>query len=292
MLVAGCRQETTPEVADRNLQRHQDVILYDLGHNNLDDPETLDLLSNWLKPHGYSVRKNEQPFNHDALAEVDILMVRNALLHPNDEQWTRPTPSAFTSAEIDVVDEWVRAGGSLVVVADHMPVAGAARSMLSRFQVDTSDGFAVDAALLTGYEVDDIMRAAYLKFSKEDGTVLDHVVNEGGPQSQQLSLVTTHVGSAFRLPEHGEPLLRLKPGIISLLPDHAWKFSDKTPRLDVSGWLQGGVVRVGKGRVAILGDSQLLTVPSPESEEFNDFEPAEGNMQFTLNLFHWLSGRL
>ena len=58
-----------------------------------------------------------------------------------------------------MVDEWVRAGGSLVVVADHMPVAGAAESLLSRFGVETSDGFAVDATLLGGYEVNDIMGA-------------------------------------------------------------------------------------------------------------------------------------
>ena len=175
-----------------------------------------------------------------------------------------------------------------------MPVAGAAASLLSRFAVVTSDGFAVDATLLTGYEANDIMGAAYLKFSREDGTVLEHVINDGGTDTQPFSLVTSHVGSAFRLPEHGEPLLKLGSNIISLLPDLAWKFSEKTPRVDVSGWLQAGVVRVGEGRVAVLGDSQLLAVPWPEStsEEDMAYDPAEGNKQFTLNLFHWLATRL
>ena len=59
----------------------------------------------------------------------------------------------------------------------------------------------------------------------------------------------------------------------------------------VHGWLQAAVVRKGHGRVTVLGDSQLLTMPWPGRPP-EEFDPSKDNIQFTLNLFHWLTGRL
>lgn len=284
---------STESVAKSSLSDDQ-TILYDFAHNNVDDPVTFDLLSKWLGPHGYRVRKNNASFDEKKLGFVDILVIKNAIADANRERWSLPTASAFTLPELEVLDRWVRRGGSLVVVADHMPVAGAATDLLSRFGVETSNGFAVNAKALDGYEPSDVMKAAYLKFRRDDGSIIRHAINDGSLRSQRIDLLTTHVGSAFRLPEQGEPLLKLGPDIISLVPEVSWEFDGSTTRIDVTGWLQAGVIRIGRGRVAVLGDSQLLAVPWPKSAngEPETYGAAEDNLRFTLNLFYWLSGRL
>lgn len=291
----GCgKRPTSTESDHKSSPRRDKIILYDFGHNNLDDPETFELLSKWLGPHGYKVRKNDGAFDDENLGLVDILVVKNAIADVNVERWSLPTPSAFTTTEIDVLDQWVRDGGSLLIVADHMPVAGAAEDLLSRFGVKTSNGFTVNAKVLDGHEPSDVMEAAYLRFRRDDGSIISHVINDGGLRTQRINLLTTHVGSAFRLPEEGEPLLKLGSDTISLVPEVSWEFDEATPRIDVTGWLQAGVVRIGRGRVAVLGDSQLLDVPWPESAsgEPEAYGSAEDNTQFTLNLINWLSGRL
>ena len=291
----GCGQEpASTESVPKSSLSNDHTILYDFAHNNVDDPVTFDLLSKWLGPYGYKVRKNDGSFDEEKLGLVDILVIKNAIADANKERWSLPTPSAFTLTELDVLNQWVRDGGSLVIVADHMPIAGAAKDLLSRFGVETSNGFAVNAKALDGYEPSDVMEAAYLRFRRDDGSIIRHAINDGGLRSQRIDLLTTHVGSAFRLPEQGEPLLKLGSDTISLIPEVSWEFNEATPRIDVTGWLQAGVIRIGRGRVAVLGDSQLLAVPWPESPtgEPETYGAAEDNMYFTLNLFYWLSGRL
>ena len=39
---------------------------------------------------------------------------------------------------------------------------------------------------------------------------------------------------------------------MSLNPETAGQFNDKTPKTEIKGWLQGATIRVGKGRVAVL----------------------------------------
>ena len=222
------------------------------------------------------------------LAHVDIVVIKNALADVNVERWSLPTPSAFTVKELDTLEDWVREGGGLILVVDHMPVAGAGRDLLSRFGVTISNGFAAKSERLDGYEPSDVMKATNLRFCRDDsldGLINSHPINDeelGSP----INLVLTSGGSAFRLPEHGEPLLTFGPGTTSLVPEVSWEFDDDTPRIDVNGWVQAGVVRIGHGRVAVLGDSQPLTVPA-----YFDGPPTADNVDFTLNLFRWISAR-
>lgn len=53
---------------------------------------------------------------------------------------------AFTEAECDAVRDWVNAGGSLLLSADHYPIGGAAWNLAKRFGVDLSNAFTDDPA--------------------------------------------------------------------------------------------------------------------------------------------------
>ena len=51
---------------------------------------------------------------------------------------------AFTDAECDAVRDWVRGGGSLLLITDHAPFGSAAEGLAKRFGVDLSKGAVAD----------------------------------------------------------------------------------------------------------------------------------------------------
>ena len=65
-----------------------------------------------------ALRNRDKPLTPELLAGVDVL----ALLHPCDPRWERttsPNPPALGADEITAVLEWIRAGGSLLVVTEY-----------------------------------------------------------------------------------------------------------------------------------------------------------------------------
>jgi len=68
-----------------------------------------------------------------------------------------------------------------------------------------------------------------------------------------------------------------------------------TPRGPGSGTLQGGVLQLGKGRVALMAEASMFSAQIADyiSPGFkmgmNNTEYAPHNVQFALNLVHWLT---
>ena len=90
-----------------------------------------------------------------------------------------------------------------------------------------------------------------------------------------------------------EPLLIFGPGVVSFTPTNFWMFDTNSPRIPVTGWFQGSVLRVGKGRVAVFGEAAMFSaqVDGTNRVPFGMNTPeAKRNPQFILNLLHWLSG--
>ena len=70
-------------------------------------------------------------------------MISNAIFGGDDAEWTLPTARAFTSEEIKVIVNWVRAGGSLLLIADHMPFPGGTEDLADEFGIIFLNGFAM-----------------------------------------------------------------------------------------------------------------------------------------------------
>ena len=84
----------------------------------------------------YRVEPNREPFTASSLRGADVLVIANAMHKQSEADWVPlPNYSAFTDAEIAEVEAWVRLGGSLLLIADHMPLAGHAEGsqQLSEF---------------------------------------------------------------------------------------------------------------------------------------------------------------
>jgi len=268
------------------------VVCLDQAHFNF---HTLDnrfwAFGELLRRDGYVVRASEAVFEPGMLAGCAVLVIANA--QPSDAEWETypyPTPSAFTKPEIEAVNRWVRQGGRLLLIADHMPVAGAAAGLAAAFGVRFNDGFAVPG--FTGEAGRDSAFARPTIFRLTDSTLRDHAIVRGRSVSESVTSLRTFTGQAFQAPA-AAPILVLPAGFVSLMPRIAWRFTPETKQVPVGGWLQGAVMKVDRGRAGFFGEAAMFSaqVTGPARRPMGMNAPgAEQNFQFVLNLLHWLSG--
>jgi len=262
------------------------VVLIDEAHFNWHTSTGRYLpFAELLRRDGYVVQASMSPFDKESLKGGRILVIANAVNERNKKDWSPPNPSAFTEEEIEVVRNWVEEGGSLLLIADHRPWPAAADKLASAFGIHFSNGFALPAKT----------QKEPLIFRRSDGSLAEHPITKGQTASEKIDFVATFVGSAFRVDQGGEPLLIFGPGIVSFTPTHFWWNKADTTGIPVTGWYQGAVLRVGKGRLAVFGEAAMFSaqVEGPNREPFGMNAPtAKQNAQFVLNVLHWLAGRL
>ena len=262
------------------------VVCLDEAHHNF---HTLDgrfyAFGALLRRDGYMVVPGRVAFDASTLAACAVLVIANA--QPSDADWNdypQPTPSAFAPDEIAAVRDWVQDGGRLLLIADHMPLAGAALALAAAFDVRFTDGFAFAG-------VDAEAKASPTLFRRDDGTLVDHAIVRGRTARERITQLRSFTGQAFRAPG-AQPVMVLPAGFISLHPAKAWAFEDATPRVEVGGWLQGAVKEVGKGRAAFFGEAAMFSaqLTGTERKPMGMNAPGAGqNAQFVLNLLHWLA---
>jgi cyanophycinase len=228
---------------------------------------------------GYVVRAGTETFSAASLEGVDLLVIANAI--QEGAEWVLPVASAFTDEEIEAVVAWVRGGGGLLLLADHMPFPGAADALGRALGLRFVNGFANLS--------DDVFR-------RSDGTLADHPITRGRDASERVDSVRTFTGQAFVAAAPGpDPLLVLDSGAVSLQPDTAWAFHDETPSLDAEGAWQGAAFPLGAGRVVVLGEAAMFSAQlagEARNPMGMNHPQAAQNPQLLLNTLHWLSGLL
>ncbi|HEU4780930.1 MAG TPA: DUF4350 domain-containing protein [Steroidobacteraceae bacterium] len=262
------------------------VVCVDEAHHNFHTlSERFWSFGELLRRDGFQVVPNTTRFDAAALGRCAVLVISNA--QPNFGGWEKypyPTPSAFTDAEIAAVRGWVEKGGSLLLIADHMPLAGAAAKLAAAFEVEFMDGFAMRDPESRN---PDLFRTA-------DRSLRDHPIVRGRNAQESVSSIRTFTGQAFRAPR-AEPLLVLPAGYIGLMPTKAWEFSPDTRRVEIEGWLQGAVQGFGQGRAAFFGEAAMFSAQlgGPTRQPMGMNAPgAEANFQLVLNVVHWLTRSL
>jgi uncharacterized protein (DUF2249 family) len=261
------------------------VVLLDEAHFNFHTADgRYQPFAALLRRDGYDVRPSKLTFSAASLKDAKILVIANALAERNKEEWTLPTPSAFTDDEIRAVHDWVKAGGSLLLIVDHMPFPGAADNLAKAFGVHFSNGFAVDPSV-----------QGPMLFKLDNGSLKAHAIVSGRTDSEKVDSVATFTGSAFQVDGDVQPLLVFGQSVVSIIATTAGQITKETPRVPVNGWYQGAVLRSGKGRVAIFGEAAMFSaqLAGPDKKPMGMNHPiASKNPQFLLNVMHWLSGKL
>ena len=260
------------------------AVLFDEAHNNYHK------VSGRYKPFGdlitsdgYRVTPNTQKFTASVLKPYEVLVIANPMAEggaaPDD--LARP---ALTTAECDVVRDWVQGGGALLLITDTSPWADSAEVLVQRFGVDSGK--------LTTYDKvnSDRTGASRLLFSRENGLLADHPVIEGRDGSERVSRVVSFAGQSLKGPAACVPLLKLSDQAIDRKVDKKGNSTDGQGR-SAAGRCTGLALVLGKGRVIILGEAGMLTaqVTGPQRNPMGMNLPGTDNRQFALNLMHWLS---
>jgi uncharacterized membrane protein len=89
---------------------------------------------------GYRVQPGRRTFTPENLRLGDILVISNAQGPKNNLEWE----SAFGPEEVRAVHDWVSGGGSLLLIADHFPMGGAAEKLSQAFGVEMTKGVTED----------------------------------------------------------------------------------------------------------------------------------------------------
>jgi hypothetical protein len=219
-------------------------------------------------------------FELKRLRKGKILVISNALNGANVENWYKPVYPAFTDDEIETVRQWVEEGGSLFLIADHMPMGGAAAKLADVFGFGFNDGFALDTA-----------RSGPALFTRAEGTLADNIITQGQDAAEQVDSIYSFTGQAFTIPEDASPVLTFDDRYLLLLSDTAWVFNEKTVFKPIKGWSQLAYREYGKGRVVMSGEAAMFTaqLAGPQQSRAGMNSPfAKRNYQLLLNIIHWL----
>jgi hypothetical protein len=213
----------------------------------------------------------------------------------------------FAGGEVDAIVAWIKAGGSLLLIADHPPYPLGAAKLAAALGVrnwlngsagvDSVPGLAPDmvAATITFWRTDSFPgggpslvpvapSSSNMTYQGADAVLAKHLITEGRGASERVRRVTTFGGSAFQALPGGEAILTLPGRTVAMMAQPDGQYLDdsvRAPYIPVDGWLQGAVLSIGKGRLAVFAEIGLFSGGT-----------AGDNRQFILNVMHWLSRAL
>jgi len=280
------------------------TVCVDASHHNF---HTLDgryyTFGKLLRGDGFPTVSVLEPFDGAVLADCGVLVIANALAPENAEDWGYPHRSAFSGPEITSLIEWVRDGGNLLLIVDHMPWPGAAADLASLLGVVPLNGGVMTRAFGELDEETIHEGAIQSGISPEElkealgplGNLGDHPILRGREElDEPVRGIMTFGGSAFLPSEGVKPLLIIVPDGIGVVsnPDMPW---ETWPRYPMGGWLVGGALHSGEGRVVFLGEAAMcsaqLSGSGPDKNPMGMNHPLSvDNPQFCLNVVRWLAG--
>ncbi len=257
------------------------VVLIDEAHHNFHTMEgRFSAFAKLLEKDGYTVKASEEVVTKEQLDKGKIFVVSNALHASNVETWTLPTPHAFTDSEVEAINEWVKEGGSLFLIADHMPFPGAAENLATSFGFKFYNGFAMKKG--GGKDI----------FTPGQG-LIENVLTVGRSEDEAVTSLQSFTGQAFEIPTNAKPVIVLDSTYELKMPQTAWEFSENTQVISAENFVQGAYMTYGKGRIVVFGEAAMFTAQVQGRNKVGmNQKSASQNAQFLLNVFHWLDGLL
>lgn len=241
-------------------------VAIDLGHyNNGEADSRFRALGDLLTWDGYRVTRSRQRFVPEYLKGFGVLLIANAMPYPAGVRGVAEALglgglATFEADEIEAVRDWVRTGGSLLLIAD-TPHSGKAAAALA-------------AAL--GVTLHDCSTPVFLPAL----VPAEHVIREGradfGERVEKVAVLANGWVESAGATGSVVPVLKVAlDGSFSPRPGGA------------GGKPIGLALEFGRGRVV------ALTAQLERDEDLirrTGVDPGRlGNRQFVLNAMHWLS---
>jgi hypothetical protein len=234
-----------------------------------------------LEQDGYNLSAGRSLFTPAYLSTIKILVIANAL--PDSSEWKLPTKSAFTAEEINDLHNWVKSGGSLFLIADHMPFPGAYSQL----------GLAFGFNFINSYALRKDKKPEI--FSRNLKNLTSNKIPNGRNKSEQIDSIRIFAGSAFIPPAGATIISRLDDRYDILLPTNSQKVNDTTAVFSGLGLVNGAFMEYGRGRIVVFGEAASFSaqLQGEEKRTMGMNNPqARQNPQFLLNIIHWLDRKL
>lgn len=236
---------------------------------------------------GYRVTPNREKFTSEILEGYHILVIANALGAESmkSPEWSRGwltggSKPAFSVEECDAVHDWVRRGGSLLLIVDHRPFGVAADPLARRFGVDMSKGYTWDDE----NSPKEFNNPGVIVYTRENGLLIDHPIIQGRDTTERINRILTFVGQSLKGPKCSAALLKLAGTAIDLE-----SLLDSAKVVSAAGRSQGIALGYDKGRAIVLGEAAMLSAQVGGKQKFGMNYPGVDNKQLALNIMHWLS---
>ncbi|MCP4712041.1 MAG: hypothetical protein GY869_25755 [Planctomycetes bacterium] len=251
------------------------IVLVDAAHGNF---HTIDgsyrPFADVLEKDGHIVVGSKKKISGRLLNTCEIFVISVA--------GVEDTGSAFTGKEIETLEQWVKSGGSALLIVDGGPGIVAMKELAAAFCIKVNNGYV--AHPVQKYADEPIV------FARDDKSLVSHSITKGSGKSEKVESVATFLGTAFKACDDFEPLMVLQQPYELFTPNGKGK---GVSRMCVDGWYQGGVLEYGKGRLGFFAEAGMFTAQTFTPKKIiggMNHPKAKGNVQFLLNLVHWLNG--
>ena len=249
------------------------AVLFDEAHQNFHTASgRYKVFADLITNDGVRVTPNREPFTPELLAKYDLLVIANA------PATSEESPSAFTPAECDAAENWVRNGGALLLITDHEPFGSGSAELGKRFGVNMSLMVSVDPKNETKNG---------LLFSRDKNLLGDHPILIGRDPSERINRVLTFTGQSLNGPPGSVQLLKFSDTAMDM------GFGRDRKNVSAAGRAQGIAFKFGKGRVVVMGEAGDLSAQiygADPLEQMGMNVPGCDNRQMALNIVHWLTG--
>lgn len=257
------------------------VVFLDEGHNNFHKlEERYQPFKKLLEKDGYILKSSNSKIDKNLLQKCDIFVISDPMLVEDK--------SPYNKNEIQAMKSWIEEGGSLLLITDHFPDPPAIAGLAAAFGIEVNNSYVLNEA--PGEEAGPIF------FRRSDNTLTDHPVTRGRKEyDEKINSVTSFTGCAFKAGRDFIPLMIFGDYKKAWMVKEDGKFPPDTPKIDVKGWYQGGVMEVGKGRLGFFAEAGMFTaqIIIGRGIKFGMNSPIAGDgKQFILNIFHWLSKKI
>ncbi len=257
------------------------TVMIDEAHNNFHTAVGTYLpFARLLEQDGYVIRRGKSKVSRDSLRRCQIYVIADAQPPARED-----APPSFSRDEVDSLANWVRQGGALLLITDHMPDPGAIEGLAQAFGIEVKNGYVLNNHYTK--------RETPMVFQRRDGSLVRHPVTEGRNPKERIQSVATFTGSAFKAEPTFQPLMIIQWDKKLWMPDKLYEINQNTPYINVRDWFQGAAAECDSGRVAFFSEAAMFTAQIFDQgrQRVGMNHPlAKDNAQLLLNVAHWLSG--
>ncbi len=260
-------------------------VLFDKGHFNfIVDMGLAKPLMDVAAADGYRVHVDSLKFTKAYLAKYKMIVIFPAMPFKFGSKSQVTDEITFTAAELNALQDWVSAGGSLLMFDEHAPIDKSVTPLFNTFGIQLSIGIVSDSL---NYEskFDMSSKETLLKFTRSNGLLnTDHPITQGEKATEQINNIMTYGGGGLTGKGYTN-LFKLSPSATIK------KYSGSLPIGTAESQALAG--KFGKGKVVALGDCNGFTAMyvMMKSVKFSaGMQVADYDWkQFALNTLHWLS---